>query len=212
MQHHKHEKENLAEIGYDDMTKFENFVRGNLKTIMRVAFGLVVVLLIGLIFMKVTQSISNKASAEFGKAQTIEELKTVIADHPNHPAVELAKLKLAALYVNDKKYDDAQKLYGQLAKSADTVEVAPRAKLNESYLLEIMGKKEEAAAKFADAGGNMSLRESFRLEANYNAARIYSGLGNKDKAKTSVEKITFTEDRTPNQFWFSKAKALKETL
>lgn len=212
MQHRKNEKESLVEVGYDDMTKFENFVIANWKIIMRVSFGFVIAVALVMIFMKISNANSNKVSAELGKAQTIEKLKKVLAVYPNHPSAELAKMRLACLYINDKKYDEALKIYKELSKSQERSEIAPRSRLDEFYTLEMMGKKEEASAGFAEAGKDMTLKTFFRDEANYNAARIYNSEGNKEKAKANLDKINLAEGVSASNFWISKAKALKESL
>ena len=200
----------IAENLLDDFDKFEHFAVTHWKQIVCVCVGIVIVVAVGTIATKINDSIKTKATAAIANAKTIEELDKVIADHPNNPAVNSAKLKLAMLRFEKKEYDKALSLCQSLENSTAPDEMRWRARLNSFYILEIKGEKEKAAAGFAGLGSDSLLTEAFRAEANYGAGRIYAGLKKTEKARLALRTAALA--RGAAAFWGGQAKTLLDRL
>ncbi len=207
----------VYEETYRELTEFEHFFINNWKTVVTFSMLLVLAVAVFMIFARFSDNQSRKIANAIAAADTPEKLKEMIKKHGDHPNCDFARLRLAEMLVKDKNYEEAMKIYQALCSSRHA-EVAERAKLNVGYVLELAGKKEEACAKFEQAGNDPLLSQPTITEANYNAARIYDSLGQKDKAKACLAKIKLPagpESMTPGapgSFWATKIERLKDSL
>lgn len=201
--------ENIAEVTYDEMTHFEELVIKNGKNIFIVSAAIVILVALFLLIHKYWKSQEIKISWQIANTEKPEDLKNIISKNPGHPAITLAKLRLAKMLFDEKKYEDALSIYKELAFS-DLPEIAYRAKINGAYLLESMGKNADSAAKFAEIGEQASLPNDLRLEANYNAARIYKSIGDKEKLQKTLSFFKNLEISKKDSFWSSRAEKLGE--
>lgn len=176
----------------DDFDKFEDFVSVNLKNII-ISFVIIAVLLvIGSVAYILIEKENMRVSAELTDAETVEELKAAIAKFKDNDSVYPAKLRLATLYFNQGKYEEAQSVYISLAVDAPAGEVRNRARLNQAYTLEALNKPIEAADKFAVIGEDRNkVPEYIRDEANFAAGRIYIAQNKPEKAKACLKLIDF---------------------
>ncbi len=208
----KHKEENIYEATYDEMSKFESFFVSHWRKIVQTCGAALTVLILYLVFNYFNQISETKAAGEISQANTVEELNAIISKYSSHPAVDFAKVRLAQILFNDKKYDEAQKIYIQLSFSKYP-DISLRAKLNQAYLMEVQGKKNEAATIFSEISGTPGMPEEIRAESAYNAARIYGNLGEKDKSKKVLEFLNRTAETAKSEaFWSEKAKRLKEMM
>jgi len=204
-------KENIYEVAYDDMATFEVFFAENWKKIFQ--FCAVVVIVIAVYMLAKYYNNRHEAfiAGEISKANSAAELQAAISNYGTYPAADSARLRLAQIYFKDKKYDEAYKLYTDISFSKDA-EISLRAKLNLAYIMEVQGKKNEAAAKFAEFSARIGLPEDVRFEAAYNAARVYKELGEAEKARSSLETFNNIDAQMANNFWAEKAQRLKTLI
>ena len=204
-------KESIYEVAYTDMAIFENFFSKNWKKIFQLC-GLVV---LGIAIFLIANFYNKRNDAyiagEISKANGVAQLQEIISKYGTHPAAATAKLRLAQIYFNEKKYDDASKIYTQLSFSKDSA-ISLRAKLNQAYIMEAEGKKNESATKFTEIGAVIGTPEEVKFEAAYNAARIHKGLGELEKARASLESFANADAMMANNFWAKKAERLKALI
>ncbi len=201
------QNENIAELTYDELTHFEEFAIKHGKNIFIISAGLVILVALFLLIQKYSENQEIKISWQIANTQKAGDLNNIINKNPRHPAVPLAKLRLAKMLFDEKKYDDAMNIYKELVFS-DQPEIAYRAKINFAYLLESMGKNSEAAAKFAEIGDQKTLPNDLLLEAKYNTARIYNSIGDNGKLNEALSFFSNLENSKKDSFWCIKAEKL----
>jgi len=207
----ENDKDSIYEVAYTDMAIFENFFSKNWKKI----FQLCGLAILGIAIFLIANYYNKKNDAfiamEISKADGAVQLQEAISKYGAYPAVDTAKLRLAQIYFNEKKFDEASKIYTQLSFSKDPA-ISLRAKLNQAYMMEVEGKKNDSAAKFAEIGTGIGLPEEVKLEAAYSAARIYKELGEGEKARNSLESFDNADPMMANNFWAKKAERLKALI
>jgi len=206
----------IAKVLLDDLDRFEHFTITYWKEIVIFCVAVVVFVAVFAITVNVRTSMKEKAFSVIAEAKTEEAINKVISEYPGNPAINSARLKLASIYMGDKKYDKALEQYQFIAGESDIPdEMRWRAKLNSFYILELMGKTEQAAAGFAEFGSNTLLPEAFRNEANYSAARLYCSLKNIDKAKASLKLASAAAPaniRGFQSFWATQSKLFLDKI
>ena len=98
-----------------------------------------------------------------------------------------------------------------LIASAPAEPLLGNARLAEAYLLEVMGKTEEAARLFAELGSSMELASNLRAEANVNAGRLFIQLKKFDDAASALNRAV-NPDRQSAAAWCSMAHSLLVAL
>ena len=205
----KHIDEKIFKDSVDDLDRFEDFFQTNLKKIISSAILIVIIISIALIAWNIIKDAQFKADASLAAATTIDELKAAIAKFPNAKGTEIAQLKLATAYFNEKKYNDAMNVLENLSNKASNQSIKGRALLNSAYCLSAVNKSKEAANKLESIGTDDNLPEFIRNEANLEAGRIYFNLQDKTKAKTVLNLIN---SENPNEFWFKRAKSILRSI
>lgn len=203
----------------DDFDKFEHLALTHWKKIILICVLVVVAVAVVGTVIAVRQSADKKMVAALVNAKTIDEIAQALKEYPDSQAAIGARLQLAALYRNDKKYTEAIDVLKQVESNSEVPsEMRYRVQLDVCYLTELSGDKKGAAEKFVAIGSNTFIPEDFRCEANYSAGRIYSDL--KDytnavkylgKAKNAVA-ITKDGGNMTIYFWQGLAKSLYELL
>jgi hypothetical protein len=206
----KVDKDNIIEETYDEMAHFEDFFVSHWPKIVNVAFAVVILFALYLIFSSFGSKRQLEASLEFTKAKTVQELQKAIAANPSHPAANFARLKTAKLLADEKKYDDAIKVCREITPASNTPETYWQAKLDEGYLLELSNKKEEAAEAFSKIGTDVKFPFSVRNEASFSAARIFLSAGKKDRASAAVKSMDSSAGA--GDFWAEQAKSLSQQI
>lgn len=152
--------------------------------------GVVLVLLISLVFglFRYRQSNIREANALLSAAKTEAELVEALKKHPDAAAAVSARLRLAIMYLADKKYVQAEEQFKAVAENEDlNSSIRERAMLNRAYLMEQSGREKEAAAEFENIGRNPKAAANIRAEANYSAGRIYLKLKEYSKSKAALD-------------------------
>ncbi len=203
----KHDdKETIIEEAYDEMTTFEDSFVKHWPTILNAAIGIVILFAVFLAFKNFTGKKDIAAASEFAAAKTVPDIQKVIAQYPTYPAANFARLRAMKLLSEEKKYDEALKMCREIVESADYPEAFWQAKLDEGYLLEMLGKKDEAAEAFAKLASDIKFPSVVRNEASYSAGRIFLAAGKKDRALAllkALDKSAGGED-----LWTYQAKSL----
>ena len=122
-------------------------------------------------YIRHSESVKAEAIAKLEQAKTIEEIKAELAKSPDIPGADAARLRMAKIYEEEKKYDEAVKVLEGLSSSEDAA-VRNRALLNIAYLSELDGKPDEAVKKFSAIADNTAIPTAERAEAGYAAARL----------------------------------------
>ena len=191
----------------DDFDKFEHFAATYWKHIAGVAVAIVVAVALYVIITDAREASQRKVNDTICDAKTESEILEVLKQYPDYPAANYARLRLAKSYLKDKKYEKAYEQFKILNSSDIPREMAWRIGLDEAYAIELEGKKEAAAAKFAAMGADSAFPEALRREANYGAGRIYAELKQNDKAYKYLEKACMGKAAMSN-IWVIQAKFL----
>jgi predicted negative regulator of RcsB-dependent stress response len=192
----------------DDFDRFEDFFSTNLNTILVVC---VVIAVAGTITAMVYQHIETKrlaAAATLVEADKTKSIESALTRHPDNPAANVARMKLATMRFNKKDYVGAMQLYKEVAANAPVGDLRTRAALNVAYTLEAMGKFDEAAEKFLSISSNPTIPSSRKNEAAYSAARLFFLSGKNKRAKNALKRLAFGRPG----FWASQGKQLEKRL
>lgn len=199
----------ITDVLLDDFDKFEHFALTYWKQIGGLAVAVVVGVALWVMISDSRKATEQKINDEICNAKTEAKIINVIKKHPTYAAANYARLRLAKIYIGDKKYDKAYEQFKLLQDSDIPREMKWRISLDQAYALEQEGKKMTAAVKFAEMGSDPSLPDAFRCEANYAAGRLYFGLKKKDNARkylTKASKVRPGINGQAAEFWISQAK------
>lgn len=193
----------------DDFDKFEHFAMTYWKQIGGLAVAIVVGVALWVMISDSRKATERKINDAICNAKTEAEILKVVKEYPTYNAANYARLRLAKIYLNKKKYDKAYEQFKLLRASNIPREMAWRISMDEAYAMELEGKKPAAAEKFVAMGVDPSMPDGFRCEANYAAGRLYTSLKQKDKARKYLTKASRIRPAINNQasiFWVSQAK------
>jgi hypothetical protein len=206
----KIDKDNIVEEAYDEMTQFEDFFVSHWPKILNISVAVLILFALYMVFSSFGSKREIEASLEFSKAKTLQDLQKAITAQPSNPAANFARLKMAKILTEEKKYEDAIKVCGEITPASNTPEVYWQAKLDEGYLLELANKKEAAAEAFSKVGSDVKFPATVRNEACFSAARIFLAIGKKDRAIASAKSMDSSPDA--GDFWTEQAKSLVQQI
>ena len=222
MQQHKRPAQSQEEPTISSMLdEFEMWMAINWKKAIIGVCAFAVVVSIGIIIQSAIQRAEFSARRELANAGSIAELEAAIAKHPGNRAADFARLRLAGELILSDKPGDLEKAREQLlavassSKSESFVKV--RSALDAAYILEQLGKAEDAATEFERIASLAQTPEDLRVEASYSAARIFSGLDQMMKADAALKNINLAAaaaqgSSTVYGYWASLAKILDESI
>ena len=193
----------------DDFDKFEHFAMTYWKQIGGLAAAIVVGVALWVMISDSRKATERRINDAICNAKTEAEILKVVKEYPTYNASNYARLRLAKIFLNEKKYDKAYEQFKLLKASSITPELSWRISMDEAYAMELEGKKTAAAERFAAMGVDPSMPDGFRCEANYAAGRLYTGLKQKDKARkylTKASKARLAVNDQSSSFWVSQAK------
>ena len=174
------------------------WVLKNWKKVIGIIFAILAVILIitGITSYRDAQTV--KGGEAFGAASNPAEIRAALAKFSSHVAADSARIRLAKMLVNEKKYADAVK---ELAAVA-----APAAKLMTGYIYELNKQDKEALAAFNAVLNDLQADSASRAEAKYAAARLYVQ-GKDVKKAQAVLKMTLPQSAGAQQ-WEASSKQL----
>jgi predicted negative regulator of RcsB-dependent stress response len=197
----------------DDFDKFEHFASTYWKQIALTAVGIVVAVAVFFSIKAMRDNAMKNANDALADAKTETELIATLKKYPDYKASNFARLRLARIYLGEKKFDKAFEQFKKLVASDIPEEMRWRIRLDEGYALELQGKFKEAAAKLAAMGRESFLPEAFRCEANYSAGRIYAqqnDLKNAEKCLAKAKNAKMSKKSMAGdaavEFWQRQAK------
>ena len=222
MQQHKRPAQSQEEPTISSMLdEFEMWMAINWKKAIIGVCAFAVVVSIVIIIQGAIQRAELSARKELANAGSIAELEAAIAKHPSNKAADFARLRLAGELIATNQPGDLEKAREQLLAVASSSKsetfIKMRSALDAAYLLEQLGKKEDAATEFERIAGLSQTPEDLRVEAAYSAARIFSGLDQMMKADAALKNINLAAaaaqgSSTVYGYWASLAKQLDEKI
>jgi len=203
------------------LDEFEMWMAMNWKKAIIGVCSFAVVVSVIIIIQGAFQRAELAARKELANATGIAELEAAIAKHPNNRAADFARLNLAGELIKTDKPGDLEKarelLLSVASSSKSETFIKIRSALDAAYILEQLGKKEDAALEFDRISGLSQTPEDLRVEAAYAAARLFSGLDQMMKADAALKRINLTAaasqgTTTVYGYWASLAKQLDEKV
>ncbi len=203
------------------LDEFEMWMAINWKKAIIGVCAFAVLVSVVIIIQGAIQRAELSARRELANAGSIAELEAAIAKHPGNKAADFARLRLAGDLITSDKPDDLSKAREQLLAVASSSKsetfIKIRSALDAAYILEQLGKKEDAAIEFERIAGLSQTPEDLRVEASYSAARLFSGLDQMMKADAALKNINLAAaaaqgSSTVYGYWASLAKQLDEKI
>lgn len=203
------------------LDEFEMWMAVNWKKAIIGVCAFAVLVSVIIIIQGAIQRAELSARRELANAGSMAELEAAIKKHPNNKAADFARLRLAADLIVSNQPGDLEKAREQLLAVASSSQsetfVKIRSALDAAYILEQLGKKEDAATEFERIAGLSQTPEDLRVEASYSAARIFSGLDQMMKADAALKNINLAAaaaqgSSTVYGYWAGLAKQLDEKL
>ncbi len=205
----------IANALLDDFDKFENFAMTQWKKIIAVCVIVIIGVAVYSTAITLQRQADNKMVTALVNAKTIDQLKTALDKYPAAAASIGARLRLAALYRQDKKYTDASSELSRVVAMTGIPAIQKyRAKLDIAYLDELAGERDNAAAKFSAVATDTLAPQAMKCEGAYSAGRVYLELKDNAKATQYLQDAVDVSVLAKGEFdfaldlWGRQAKAL----
>ena len=222
MQQHKRPADTQEEPAISSMLdEFEMWMAVNWKKAIIGVCAFAVAVSVVIIIQGVIRNAEESARKELANAGSILELKDAIDKHPTHKAADFARIRLAGdLIINENPEDleEARKYLLEVAASSRSeLFVKTRCALDAAYILEQLGRKDDAATEFKHIAELAQTPEDLRVEAAYSSARIFAGLDRMMNANEALKIINLAVadaqgSSTVYGYWASLAKQLDEKI
>ena len=170
----------------------------NWKKLIGVILIILAVILVVTGIMSYKEAQFAKGNEAFGTAENQTELRAAIAKFNSHVAADSARIRLAKMLVNEKKYAEAVKELAAVDATA--------AKMMTGYIYELNNQSKEAIAAFNAVLNNVQADTAARAEAKYTLARLYIKGKDVKKAQATL-KITLPASAGA-QYWEASSKQL----
>ena len=132
--------------------------------------------------------IRRQSGLKLAQARTIEDFKSVIHDFPGTNAALLATLRLADMYYEQQKWEDAKNTYQEAIKNFALSELVPSALIGEAAVFENTGNFTDALKIYKLVASDYS--KSFQgPQAKFAAARLLETTGQLEEARTTYEDL-----------------------
>lgn len=195
---------------FSDTERFEMLFASHWKkvAVASVLIALIVAVIFAVIGIKA--SADRKVAHAFADAADAAALEKVLAANASHRGAVPARQRLIKMLADQKQYDAALKQLKLLIadEKADRM-IRGQAMVDEAAILELSGKKAEAAAAFAKAAADKTLNASLRLEACCGAGRLFAEIKQPDQAAGSLRLAsTIPADSQSGAYWAENAKTL----
>ncbi len=206
MQKKKLDKAISSEV-VSDLEKFEFFFGQYWKQIMFIAGIAAVLAMLGFGAWKFRQNSSSEANTALTEAKTEKALIAALEKYPDESAAAAARLRLAAIYMEEAKFDLAIRQFQLLASNKKFPgEMRYRAELDRAYLMEQTGNTAEAIELFKHMGQHKKVSENISSEAYYSAGRLLLAEKKHDEARKYLKKAQAVSSSSDNPFTVSWAK------
>ena len=222
MQQHKRPAASQEEPAISSMLdEFEMWMAVNWKKAIIGVCSFAVAISIVIIIQGAIQRAERAARLELANAGSIAELEAAIAKHSGNKTVDYARLRLAGDLIASNRPGDLEKAREQLlavaASSKSESFIKVRSALDAAYILEQLGKKEDAAVEFKRIADLAQTPGDLRVEAAYSAARIFASLDQMMNADAALKNINLMAPAAQGVssvegYWASLAKQLDEKI
>ena len=199
---------------FNDVERWEMFFAAHWKQILAVACAVVVAVTAIFAWHHYSVKAKHTAAEQLGAANTVAELQNAVAKYPDAPGVAFARYRMAQLLIEEKKYDQAVSELAKVASAADA-SLRRKARLTEAYAIELSGKLENAAVKFAALGTVPDASPAIKCEAIYSAGRLYVKLGKKAEAKEVLKNaaaVSLSNGSESAAYWKASAEELLNSI
>ncbi len=193
----------------DDIDKFEHFAIANWKGILILGVVIVVGISTFAIGLQLEASSDKEVIALLENSKTVEELEMAIPGNISHPAYTPAALRLAKLYLDDKKYTKAIETLNKVISKNINDELKGRLKLNIAYVYEKQNKLQDAIEIFNESAALSGVSSAIRAEGQYSAARNLVKLNKTSDAILILEELNALKEKS---FWTGQAKDLLNSI
>ena len=220
-QQHKRPAPSKEEPAISSMLdEFEMWMAVNWKKAIIGVCVFAVVVSIVIIIQGVMKNAEEKARRELANATSIAETEAAIAKHPSNKVADFERIRLAGELISSDKPDDLEKARNVLLEVASSANaemfVKTRCALDAAYILEKLGKKQDAAEEFKRIADLGQTPEDLRVEAAYSAARLFAGLDQMMNADAALKLINTTAAALNRSgvysYWATLAKSLDEKI
>lgn len=202
----KKENSEISSMLFNDFERFEFFFAAHWKKIAGVALSLAIAITAAFGINSYLKSRDRKAVNSLNDAKTETEIVEVLKVYGNHRSADGTRMRLAAMYAESKRYDEARQVIRPVVNGGNE-NFAPYAKLLDAYYDEAAGKLADAAQKFEAIQKDSFNPAQVRLEAAYASGRIYVELKEYDKAKDCLRKAITPGNPAANQ-WHMLAQSM----
>lgn len=138
----------------------------------------------------------SSANKELLKANSLEELETVVAQYGSTKAGNAARLRLAKAYYDASKYEDALNVYSACISKGAPKGFEEIAQVGRAHALEGLSRNDEALAAY-QSFEKASAGSCLLPQVQMGIARIYAMQGKKDEAKKLLETLKAQKTGTP---------------
>jgi len=176
-------------------------------------FGLIILILAGIVGKGGWDYLARQREAEVGKAyaasSTTEQLKSFAAAHAGHVLAGIAQLRIADEAYAAGKSADAIALYDKALAVLKGGPLAARAKLGRGLAKVQAGKATDAAADLKQLADDVNQLKAIRSEAAYHLTGMAVEAGNAADAQKYVDQLGQIDPMGP---WSQRAVALRAML
>jgi tetratricopeptide (TPR) repeat protein len=145
----------------------------------------------------------------YASAKTSEQLKSFVAEHPQHSLAGVAQLRIADEAYAAGKSTDAIAAYEQSVAILKTGPLASRAKLGLAMAKFGAGRSTDAEAALKALAADTKEEKPLRAEAAYQLVNIASAANRPDEVKQYAEQVMAID---PTGSWAQRAMALRARL
>lgn len=182
----------LNRVLLNDFDRIEGFVRSYWKH-MLIGAGVIIVI-VAVAYGVILKKEKNEKAAKLAvavavKENNVEKLNDVISKYGDYSSTDNARAVLAKKYFEEKKFDDAAKLYKEVAVKTQDVNLRAQMLLNEAAALEAAAKIDAALKAYAAIGDNAAYGIASRSQAYYQAARIAQSAGKNNEFTAYLAKL-----------------------
>lgn len=173
----------------EDNERIELWLSKNWKKCLIFAVAVIVAAVAIFIVFYYRQESIRKNSEALAAAKG-EKLEAMLKKTPDAAGADFARIRLASEFVEKKSFDKAAEQFKAVASSKSApAELRIRARLSIAACLENSGKSKEAADAYQLIYNDMSVGQSVRNEAGFNAGRLLIALGKKADAVKLLKKV-----------------------
>ena len=148
-------------------------------------------------------------AADYAAATTDDQLKSFVADHPDHTLGGLAQLRLADTAYAAGNFADARAAYDKAAGILKSNTFGQRARLGAAISAVQAGAAADGETALKQLAADLNLSVLVRAEATYNLALLAATAGNTAEAIRLIEQTTTIDAEGP---WAERATLLRTTL